>query len=152
MDNHQLDNPNRQTDETSAMRKLTLAAALLLAICSCATQDPGAHGGSSNRILEGNVSEGGWEIIRRVASNPDQHGEVIGSLPRPPSNVQEAMTMVSELLTSLERTWPGAVQAGTQYEDLYFLSSLETLEGLNAYDSGYFVSAVTGEVRYYHSW
>ncbi|MCP5023522.1 MAG: hypothetical protein GY930_17355 [bacterium] len=102
------------------MRKLTLAAATLLAIYSCTTQDPGAHSGSSNRILEGHVSEGGREIIRRVASNPDQHGEVIGSLPRPPSSVQEAMTMVSELLTSLDRTWPGAVQAGTQYGDLLY--------------------------------
>lgn len=134
------------------MKNQIAAVALLLMLVSCSAKDAvGLQETSANQPQE-KISERGREIMHMLAANPDGFGKSLGTLKQIPSSVEQAIEAVAKLRTVQGHSWPGDTQVGTRYEDFYFLSSIETYEGGNNYDSGYLVKISTGEVRWYHVW
>ncbi len=131
---------------------LNLNVALFLAVCSCASKETPPELETSQNQTTGEVSERGLEFLNRLSSDPKSWGTSIGTLPRVPVDVEEALRMVSKLCMDQARTWPPKVRVGIRHRDYFFLSSVETHAAGNNYDSGYLVHASTGEVYQYHVW
>ncbi|MCP5020141.1 MAG: hypothetical protein GY930_00055 [bacterium] len=134
------------------MNAILHTTALSLILCACTTKDPKVEPENHEDPKQADASEQGQEIMRMVTANLEALGKSLGVLDPAPVDLQEAISMVSGLRVSQNRTWPGEVQAGTRYGDFYFLSSAATVDGLNRYGSGYLVNALTGEAYQYHVW
>lgn len=133
------------------MQKFTRCTlALMLLACQGESPPESNPGEFTQGPIE--VSERGRALFETLVHEPERLGESLGTLPRVPSTVDEAIELVTELQAARDLHWPRAIQVGTRHEGLFILSSAKTHQNKNHFDTGFLVSASTGEARWYHHW